>query len=73
MAAGAAMGLITGIAELHDKALDRSIEKSKQKVEQLQLAYKTVEDSMKYALGDQSKGTTFETETKRNIKMLRIL
>ena len=66
MAAGGAMGLITGIAALHDKALDRSIERSKQKVEQLQLAYKTVEDSMKYALGDQSKGTTFETsETKK--------
>lgn len=66
MAAGAAMGAITGIANLHDKKLDRAIEKSKQKVQELDLAYKTVEDSMKYALGNQSKGTNYETaELKR--------
>jgi hypothetical protein len=46
MAAGAAMGAITGIAGLHDKKLDRAIEKSKQKVQELQNAYKAIEDGL---------------------------
>jgi hypothetical protein len=46
MAAGAAMGAITGIAQLHDKKLDRAIEKSKQKVQELQNAYKAIEDGV---------------------------
>jgi hypothetical protein len=41
MAAGAAMGAITGIAELHDKKLDSAIEKSKEKVKELENAYKS--------------------------------
>lgn len=50
-AAGAAIGLITGIAQLHDKALDRSIEKSKKRVEALKSAYDSLSSAMERAFG----------------------
>jgi hypothetical protein len=71
MAAGAAMGAITGIAGLHDKKLDRAIEKSKQKVQELQLAYKSIEDSMKYALGNQATNSDIETPELRSLREAR--
>ena len=70
-AAGAAMGAISSIAQLHDKKLDRAIEKSKQKVQELQLAYKTIEDSMKYALGNQATNSNVETPELKSIREAR--
>ena len=71
MAAGAAMGAITSIAGLHDKKLDRAIEKSKQKVQELQLAYKSIEDAMKYALGNQATNSAIETPELRSLRDAR--
>jgi hypothetical protein len=71
MAAGAAFGIIGGIAGLHDKKLDRAIEKSKQKVQELQLAYKSIEDSMKYALGNQATNSDIETPELRSLREAR--
>ncbi|MBP8934178.1 MAG: hypothetical protein KBG68_00530 [Prevotella sp.] len=71
MAAGAALGAISSIAELHDKKLDRAIEKSKQKVQELQLAYKSIEDSMKYALGNQATNSNIETPELASLREAR--
>jgi hypothetical protein len=68
MAAGAAMGAITGIAGLHDKKLDRAIEKSKQKVKELDEAYKSIEDSLKYNLGNAAEGSLMDTSEVRRVK-----
>jgi hypothetical protein len=68
MAAGAAMGAITSIAQLHDKKLDRAIEKSKEKVQELDLAYKTIEDRLKYNLGNAAEGSLGETSTVKKYK-----
>ena len=68
MAAGAAMGAITGIAGLHDKKLDRAIEKSKQKVQELQNTYKAIEDSLKYNLGNAAVGTFINTDAVKAVK-----
>lgn len=68
MAAGAAMGAITGIAGLHDKKLDRAIEKSKQKVKELDEAYKSIENGLKYALGDASSGMIVNTSEVKKVK-----
>lgn len=45
-AAGAALGLISGIAQIHDKKLDKAIERSKQRVEDLKAAYDNLNDSV---------------------------
>ncbi len=45
-AAGAALGLISGIAQIHDKKLDKAIERSKQRVEELKAAYDNLNDSV---------------------------
>lgn len=45
-AAGAALGLISGIAQIHDKKLDKEIERSKQRVEELKSAYDNLNDSV---------------------------
>lgn len=45
-AAGAALGLISGIAQIHDKKLDKAIERSKQRVEELKNAYDNLNDSV---------------------------
>lgn len=50
MAAGAAMGAITGIAELHDKKLDRAIQKSQLEVKKLSNIYSDIERQLKYTL-----------------------
>lgn len=71
MAAGAAMGAITSIAQLHDKKLDAAIEKSKRKVQELQLAYKTIQDAMKYALGNQATSSNVETPELKSLRDAR--
>ena len=68
MAAGAAMGAITSIAGLHDKKLDRAIEKSKQKMQELQGAYKAIEDSLKYHLGNAAEGTIINNSQIEKVK-----
>ena len=50
MAAGAAMGAITGIAGLHDKKLDRAIQKSQLEVKKLSNIYSDIERQLKYTL-----------------------
>lgn len=45
-AAGAALGLISGIAQIHDKKLDKAIERSKQRVKELKAAYDNLNDSV---------------------------
>lgn len=71
MAAGAAMGAITSIASLHDKKLDRAIEKSKQKVKDLQLAYTEIENVLKYHLGDAAANTFVNTNEVEKVKALK--
>jgi type II secretory pathway pseudopilin PulG len=68
MAAGAAFGIIGGIAGLHDKKLDRAIEKSKQKVQELQLAYKAIEDGLKYHLGNAANDYFINTSEVQKVK-----
>jgi len=51
-AAGAAIGIIGGIAEAHDKKLDKAIEKSKLKAQELNNVYQQIETSLKYSLGN---------------------
>jgi hypothetical protein len=58
-AAGAAVGLIGSIAEAHDKRLDRAIEKSRLKVQELNNAYNAIEIGLKYYLGDASTGFNY--------------
>jgi hypothetical protein len=67
-AAGAAIGVIGGIADMHDKKLDRAIEKSKQKVKELDEAYKSIEDSLKYNLGNAAEGSLMDTSEVRRVK-----
>ena len=50
-AAGAALSLISGIAQLHDKRLERSIQRSKQRVEELKSAYDQLGKSIDRSLG----------------------
>lgn len=50
-AAGAALSLISGIAQLHDKRLERSIQRSKQRVEELKSAYDQLGKSIDRTLG----------------------
>ena len=71
MAAGAAMGLISGIASMHDKKLDESIEKSKQKVKELQLAYKQIEDNLKYYLGNAAENTLVSTSDVERVQKIQ--
>ena len=68
MAAGAAMGAITSIAQLHDKKLDRAIEKSKERVQELNLAYKSIEDSLKYNLGNAADGSLVNNSEIQKVK-----
>ena len=50
-AAGAALSLISGVAQLHDKRLERSIQRSKQRVEELKSAYDQLGKSIDRSLG----------------------
>lgn len=50
-AAGAALSLISGIAQIHDKSLERSIQRSKQRVEEMQSAYNQLGNSIEKSLG----------------------
>lgn len=50
-AAGTALSLISGIAQLHDKRLERSIQRSKQRVEELKSAYDQLGKSIDRSLG----------------------
>lgn len=50
-AAGAALSLISGIAQLHDKRLERSIQRSKQRVGELKSAYDQLGKSIDRSLG----------------------
>ena len=50
-AAGAALSLISGIAQIHDKSLERSIQRSKQRVKEMQSAYDQLENSIEKSLG----------------------
>jgi hypothetical protein len=71
MAAGAAFGIIGGIAGLHDKKLDRAIEKSKQKVQELQNAYKAIEDGLKYHLGNAANDYFINTSQVQKFKQMQ--
>jgi hypothetical protein len=71
MAAGAAFGIIGGIAGLHDKKLDRAIEKSKQKVQELQNAYKAIEDALKYHLGNAANDYFINTSEVQKFKQMQ--
>src|SRR5574344_20854 len=71
MAAGAAMGLISGIASMHDKKLDESIEKNKQKVKELQLAYKQIEDNLKYYLGNAAENMLVSTSDVERVQKIQ--
>jgi hypothetical protein len=71
MAAGAAFGIIGGIAGLHDKKLDRAIEKSKQKVQELQNAYKAIEDGLKYHLGNAANDYFINTSEVQKFKQMQ--
>jgi hypothetical protein len=71
MAAGAAFGIIGGIADLHDKKLDREIEKSKQKVQELQNAYKAIEDGLKYHLGNAANDYFINTSQVQKFKQMQ--
>lgn len=50
-AAGAALSLISGIAQIHDKSLERNIQRSKQRVEEMQSAYNQLGNSIEKSLG----------------------
>lgn len=50
-AAGAAIGAITSIANQHDKRLDKAINKSKERVMDLKLAYQELATVIKHQLG----------------------
>lgn len=50
-AAGAALSLISGIAQIHDKSLERSIQRSKQRVKEMQSAYDQLGNSIEKSLG----------------------
>jgi hypothetical protein len=50
-AAGAALSLISGIAQIHDKSLERSIQRSKQRVKEMQSAYGQLGNSIEKSLG----------------------
>lgn len=50
-AAGAALGLVSGIAQLHDKKLNEAIERSKQRVDELKAAYDNLDDSVERFAG----------------------
>jgi hypothetical protein len=50
-AAGAAISIASTLFSLHDKALDKAINASKQRVEELQAAYDKLEDSIGRAFG----------------------
>lgn len=48
---GIITGPITGLAQLHDKKLDRAIQKSQREVRRLGYEYKNIQDAMEKALG----------------------
>lgn len=50
-AAGAALSLISGISQIHDKSLERSIQRSKQRVKEMQSAYDQLGNSIEKSLG----------------------
>ena len=50
-AAGVALSLISGIAQIHDKSLERSIQRSKQRVKEMQSAYDQLGNSIEKSLG----------------------
>lgn len=50
-AAGAALSLISGIAQIHDKSLERSIQRSKKRVKEMQSAYDQLGNSIEKSLG----------------------
>lgn len=50
-AAGAALSLISGIAQIHDKSLERSIQRSKLRVKEMQSAYDQLGNSIEKSLG----------------------
>lgn len=50
-AAGAALSLISGIAQIHDKSLERIIQRSKQRVKEMQSAYDQLGNSIEKSLG----------------------
>ena len=50
-AAGAVLSLISGIAQIHDKSLERSIQRSKQRVKEMQSAYDQLGNSIEKSLG----------------------
>lgn len=50
-AAGAALSLISGIAQIHDESLERSIQRSKQRVKEMQSAYDQLGNSIEKSLG----------------------
>lgn len=50
-AVGAALSLISGIAQIHDKSLERSIQRSKQRVKEMQSAYDQLGNSIEKSLG----------------------
>lgn len=51
MAAGAAMGLVTGIAQTHDKALERQIGKLREDVQQIEANTKLIQQARERTLG----------------------
>ena len=50
-AAGAAIGILEQVAQIHDKVLDKAIQKSKKRVEQLQMAYEHLGTAIERGLG----------------------
>ena len=61
-------GIIGSIAEAHDKRLDRAIEKSRLKVQELSDAYDYIEKALKYNLGNAAVNTIIDDGTIQKIE-----
>ena len=68
-AAGAALGLIGGIAGLHDKKLDKAIQRSKQRVEELRNAYQQIEDSIERGVGGMNRSLMYYEQLKKQSEL----
>lgn len=68
-AAGATLGLIGGIAGLHDKKLDKAIQRSKQRVEELRNAYQQIEDSIERGVGGMNRSLMYYEQLKKQSEL----
>lgn len=66
---GAVTGLIGGIAGLHDKKLDKAIQRSKQRVDELRNAYQQIEDSIGRGVGGMDRSLMYYEQLKKQSEL----